>query len=61
MDEYEESLYDRIESEVLTAKGELIVANIYVVPASRKHFVGKEMWNKEEFSRLYLKNFSKTL
>ena len=61
MDEYEESLYDRIESEVLTAKGELIVANIYVVPASRKHFVGKEMWNKEEFSRLYLKNFCKTL
>lgn len=61
MDEYEESLYERIESEVLTAKGELVKAIIYVVPASRKHFVGKEPWNKEEFAQLYLKHFCKTL
>ena len=61
IDEYEESLYERIESEVLAAKGELIPAIIYVVPPSRKHFVGKEKWNKEEFSQLYLKHFCKTL
>jgi len=61
MDEYEESLYERIQSEVLTKKGELIVAVIYVVPPSRQHFVGREMWNKAEFEKLYLKHFCKTL
>lgn len=61
MDEYEDSLYDRIKSEVLTKKGELIAVQIYIVPPSRAHHVGKEPWNKNEFEQLYLKHFCKTL
>jgi gamma-glutamylcyclotransferase (GGCT)/AIG2-like uncharacterized protein YtfP len=61
MDEYEGSLYDRIESEVLASKGELIVAQIYVVPLSRQHYVSRLAWNKADFELLYLKSFCKTL
>jgi gamma-glutamylcyclotransferase (GGCT)/AIG2-like uncharacterized protein YtfP len=61
IDEYEGSLYDRITSEVLTAKGELIKAYIYIVPATRKHFVGRVPWSKEEFTRYYLSSFCKTI
>lgn len=61
MDEYEGSLYDRIESEVLVTKGELISAQIYIVPPSRQHYVSRQAWNKHEFELLYLKSFYKTL
>jgi gamma-glutamylcyclotransferase (GGCT)/AIG2-like uncharacterized protein YtfP len=61
IDEYEGSLYDRVRSEVLTKKGELVNAIIYIVPDSRKHFVSNQLWNKEEFERLYLKSFCKSL
>lgn len=61
MDEYEGSLYDRIESVVLASKGELIPAQIYIVPPSRQHYVSRQAWNKHEFELLYLNNFCKTL
>lgn len=61
MDEYEGSLYDRVESEVLAARGELISAQIYIVPPSRQHYVSRQAWNKNEFELLYLNNFFKTL
>lgn len=61
MDEYEGSLYDRIDSEVLAAKGELIPVQIYVVPSSRQHYVSSQAWNRNEFELLYLKSFCKTL
>ena len=61
MDEYEGSLYDRIPNDVLVAKGELVPAQIYIVPASRMHYVSKLPWNKNEFELLYLKDFFRTL
>ena len=59
MDEYEGSLYDRIESEVLTSRGELLLAEIYVVPLTRKHFMSTLQWDKIEFERLYMSGFFK--
>ena len=59
MDEYEGSLYDRIESEVLTSRGELLLAEIYVVPLTRKHLMSNLQWDKIEFERLYMSEFFK--
>jgi gamma-glutamylcyclotransferase (GGCT)/AIG2-like uncharacterized protein YtfP len=57
LDDYEGSLYQRIQCEVVTNKGQRVTCEVYVLPDSRKHKLSTQEWNKDKFARLYLKSY----
>jgi hypothetical protein len=54
LDRFEGTLYERRELPVRGAQGAIVAAQVYVIPESSRHLLGRLPWDRDRFAAHHL-------
>jgi hypothetical protein len=54
LDRFEGTLYERRELAVRSARGAVVAAQVYVIPGSGRHLLGRLSWDRDRFAANHL-------